>query len=254
MVSVVCSFARNACSSQAKSLLTNYTTMKKTVRFLAVAFISASLFVPFLSQAENVDTSTGTGKSVVSSWIEALDGKGDSNAIGKFKSAKENKKYKSANGVVSAVSDTSISITKGEKTYTFIVDEKTTVLRKFKGKATIGEITLGDTVSIWATAKTDGTAKIIWDRSIWRISLKGTVSGLDTAAGTFNVVIQKKEPHTGLFMTLTVPVQTNSATTYFIGDTAAAFTDLVDGQTVTVRGTWNIEGKYEIASKVTIAE
>lgn len=226
--------------------------MTKSLRILAVVVIAASFATPFLSKAEEVDTTPGTGKSVVKSWVQAEDGTGDANSIGKFKSAKENKKYVRVNGTVTAVSETSVTIEKGSTSYTYVVDANTAVIRRFKGKASIGEVSVGDVVSIWTTKKADGTAKLIWDKSIWRISVTGAVADLDTTAQTFNVVIEKKEPHTGLMMTLTVPVRTSSDTTYFIGDTAASFSDLTNGQTVKVRGTWNIEGKYEMASKVII--
>lgn len=228
--------------------------MKKTLRILAVAAVSAGLVTPLLAHAEDVDSTPGTGKSVVKSWVQAEDGKGDAISIGKFNAAKANKKYVRVNGTVTAVSETSITVEKGSTSYTYAVDANTAVIRRFKGKSSIAEVSVGDTVSVWATKKTNGTAKLIWDKSIWKVGITGVVADLDTTSGTFNVVVSRKEPHTGLMMTLTVPVRTSDATKYFIGTTPASLSDLADGQTVKASGVWNMEDKYLQSGKVVITQ
>lgn len=244
--------------------------MKKVISRVPALALAAALAVaavmPLASRAGNEgrsgDTEPGRGNSIMSSWVRAVDGSGDANAIGKFNRNEANKSLVRANGTVKVVSASSITVTtfskNGEgvvtaKDYTFTVDSSTTVIRKFKGTASIAEVGVGDKVKVWATSLTDGTAKLIWDKSIWWIALNGTINALNSTDMTFNLLVSRKEPQTGLMMTMTVPVKTSSATTYFKADgTAGLFTDLADDQKVAVRGSFNTVGKYVWAKKVTI--
>lgn len=201
--------------------------------------------------------------------------KASRNAIGLFNRNKANKKLYFVNGQVSAVSPTSISVSVTyknvsasqenattfsvepvattfsiepigvtTKTYIFAVDENTIILRKFKARTGINEVAVGDKVMIWATKMTDGTAKLIWDKSIWFASTSGKVSALDTTAKTFTLTITKHR------VEYTTTVKWDDVTTVWQGDTAKAITDLANGQVVKIQGSWNSVGKYLYAKKI----
>src|SRR5204862_372628 len=70
------------------------------------AALAAAAVVPLASRAGNdshsEDTEPGRGNSVSSSWVKAVDGNGDANAIGKFNRNEANKNLAKANGTVKA--------------------------------------------------------------------------------------------------------------------------------------------------------
>ncbi len=230
--------------------------MKKgLLRFMAPV-VALGMIVPAVVGA-HADREEGSSTPVESaSWVKAVDEHGDSNSIGMFNRDEANKNLVKVNGTVTAISATSITVKKGDTTttYTFTIDSNTKIIRKFKGHATVGEVMVGDQVRVWATSLTDGTAKLIWDKSIWWVALKGVISNLNTTTKTFDLTISRKEPETGLTMTLTIPITTSSDTSYWMGDPAVAkaFTDLANGQTVKIRGTFDKVAKSVWASKITI--
>lgn len=236
--------------------------MRKTLVRFATLAAALSMLAPVAARAStSTDQEPGRGNSIMSSWVHAVDVNGDANAIGKFNSNEANRSLVRVNGTAKAVSTTSITISQfslnsaGDltvKDYTFTVDSSTAVIRKFKGTASIAEVAVGDRVGIWATSKTNGTAKLIWDKSIWWVALSGKIADLNSTTATFNLVVSRKEPQTGLTMTLVMPVKTSSQTTYFMGTTVKAWSDLANGQTVNVRGSFNFVGKYLWAKKITI--
>lgn len=213
------------------------------------------VILPSFGQAGGVDFEPGRGVSALTSWVSAVDVHGDANAIGKFNSAEGNKHYVKVEGSVTAISSTAITVLSKSKSksYTFTIDSTTKIIRKFKGTAAVSEVQVGDAVRVYATALTSGTAKLIWDKSIWWVSLSGTLANLDSTAKTFNLIVSRKEPQTGLTMTLTVPVKTTDTTTYWLADgTAKAWTDLANDQKINVRGSWDVVNKIVTASRVTI--
>lgn len=236
--------------------------MHKNFLRLAALATAAGMLAPFMASAHTVDSEPGRGGSSLSSWVKAVDGNGDANAIGKFNSNEANKSLVRVNGKVKAVSSTSITVTQYSldsagapvvKDYTFVVDSTTVVIRKFKGTASIAEVSVGDKVGIWATSKIGGTAKLIWDKSIWWVALSGKISDLDATAMSFNLVVTRKESQTGINLTMTVPVRATSSTTFMKADgTVGAWADLANGQNVNVRGTFDRVWMLVWAKKVTI--
>ena len=237
--------------------------MKRLITSLASFGVLAMVLAPLGASAS---TSTAGLAKFVHPENKAVDLKGDSNGIGKFNSNEANKNLKRANGKVTAVSATSITMAvkndddtdeDGVTLYTFLVDANTKVLRKFKGTAKINEVAVGDQVKVWATALTDGTAKLIWDKSIWWVSLKGKISAIDTTAKTVTLRLSWEVGHKGkiiLRRPYQLTVKTDDMTKYFQGLTEKAFTDLVVDQRVAVRGSWNKVGKYVLAGKISILQ
>lgn len=229
--------------------------MKRLLSVAAVFGLVAALALPTVSAAKGSNRSI---KALLNPT--AIDKKADANTIGKFNRVKENKKLWHVNGRVTAVSATSISVavttldnangnanaTLTTTTYTFAVNDRTIVIRKFKGKSAIHEVAVGDRVMIWATSLTDGTARLIWDKSIWLVSLNGKITNLNADAKTFTLVVTRKG------VEYSTPVKTDDQTVYLMGDTAKTFADLANDQRVTVRGSWNSVGKYTLALKVTV--
>lgn len=199
----------------------------------------------------------------------AIDEKGDANAIGVFNSEHKNTKRRVVSGTVTAVSSTSITVQVGSgssdsnsntnttnsnssstvKTYTFTVDTNTKVIRKYKGTATINEVAVGDKVQVWGTALTNGTAKLIWDKSIWYAEVSGKVSNLNTTTSMFTFVVTMK----GVQYTTTVKY--DSMTTFLMKDgTTTTSAAVANGQTVKVRGAWNTVGSYLLAKRLVIMQ
>lgn len=214
--------------------------------------------VPSMAQAGNSDSDhePGRGSSALTSWVSAVDVNGDATGLSRFRTNENNSHLAKVTGVVTAVSSSSISVNVTKNSvvtgYTFSVSSATKVIRKFKGTATIAEVLVGDTVRVYASSLTSGAAKLIWDKSIWWVALSGKISGLNTTDKTFNLVVTRREPQTGLPMTLTVPIKTNDATIYEMNHSAKAFTDLANDQSINVRGSWNSVAKVVTARKVTI--
>lgn len=211
--------------------------------------------MPFMAAARENGSSTPVQYN---SWVKATDEKGDANALGKFHSNTLNKHLFVFTGNVTAVSASSVTVKRTSSsgvvtTYTYTVDTTTAVIRKFKGTASIADVTVGDKVQVWSTLRTGGIAKLIWDKSIWRVDLKGTVSALDTTAMTFTLTVTRKEPETGLQMTLAIPIKTTATTAYWDGITPITFGDLTNGEVVKLVGTFDTIGKYVTATKVRTA-
>lgn len=238
------------------------------MRKILVGLPLLALVFTLVAPAAEAKVSTRGLPKYLHSEESALDGKGDRNGLGLFKRSSESKSYVFVNGKVTAVSSTSITVEVRAKNddgtittspYTFAVDATTKVIRKFKGTASIAEVAVNDRVMLWGTKLTDGTAKLIWDKSIWWGQIKGTVTDVNTTTETFKLVLRQKQTEGGLTKTVSASVKTHAGTTYWFGTdpvTAATFADLssamTDERKVTVRGSWNSVGKYFLASKVTI--
>lgn len=238
--------------------------MKKALLTLPLLALLAGLIAP----AAEAKVSTRGLPKFLHSEESALDGKGDRNGIGLFRRMEATKSYVFVNGRVTAVSTTSITVEVKSKNddgtittapYTFAVDATTKIIRKFKGTASILEVAVNDKVMLWGTALTNGTAKLIWDKSIWWGQISGTVTDVNTTAETFKLVLRQKQTKSGKTITVSATVKTHSGTTYWFGSdpvTPATFADLTTAMNaekkVTIRGSWNSVGKYFLASKVTI--
>lgn len=197
----------------------------------------------------------------VSPGTDAADKDGDRNGIGQFNRQEANKSLYHVNGKIKTVSDTSVTVDVSSKdeagvvtvtSYTFAIDTTTKIIRRFKGTAKVDELTVGHKVKVYATALTDGTAKLIWDKSIWWLRLAGKVVQLNDEDKTFQLQIPKRNDK-GQLKTYLVKVKTNASTTYVNSDsTAATWDDLDNMDTVRIRGSWNSVGKYLLAKVITI--
>lgn len=228
--------------------------MRKKILGLSTVALVAAMVLPLAVGAKTVNKLSNPDS------IEHT----DSNTIGKFNSENHNKKRHVVSGKVTAVSATSITVSIGSghtendnsngnsntnststvKSFTFIVDANTMVIRKFKGKSDITEVMVGDTVMVWADKTTGGTAKLIWDKSTWWVGIAGTVSNLNATAKTFTLTITKDK------IDFSTTVKFDSSTTFWKGTTAKTFGDLVNGQKVHVRGSWDSVAKVLLAGKV----
>ncbi len=191
----------------------------------------------------------------------AIDGQGDNNGLAKYKKHSENRHLKQVVGVVTAIvapvtdpkTDGSITIKKSNgKSYTFSFDSTsstkyTTFLRKYKGTATWNEVMVGDSVHIFASKLEKGKAVIVWDKGIWSAEVKGVVSNLNSTTMAFTLTVTKG----GIEYTTTGKYDT--LTTFMMKDgTAKTAADLANGQTVKIRGTWDMVGHFLLAKKIVI--
>ena len=187
---------------------------------------------------------------------QALDHKGDDNGVRAWNKFALDNAYVYVKGTVSAVSANSISVSVKHHTedgsatitssYTFSVDANTKVIRKFKGTAAINQVMVGDTVSIWGSDLTSGHARLIWDQSIWWVTLNGKISAVSTDSFTLAL----KGP---LGITVSTTVKTDSSTTYMMDDgTTKTFADLAVGQRVNIRGAWDSVNSWVLAKRIVI--
>lgn len=234
--------------------------MRKVLLSAVALALVGGMLVPTMSEAKS--------KPKFSNPV-AIDGHGDRNGIGKFNSENKEKKRRVVSGIVTAVSATSITVEVGvsqsdkdknenansnantnttvtKKSFTFTVNSSTKVIRKFKGTAAISEVMVGDRVQVWATSLTNGTAKLIWDKSIWWAEARGKISNLNATAKTFTLTITKNK------IEFSTTVKANDLTTYWQDGVAKTWTDLANGQTVVVRGTWDAVNSLFLARKITI--
>lgn len=213
--------------------------------------VAATMLLPMATMAR------GTEHPRLKSPV-ALDAKGDDHGIKAYNSERKNKKHRFVTGTVTAVSATSItvSVTKpadantntvaSTTSYTFAIDSHTNYDRKFHGTANADEIQVGDTVQVWATSLTNGTAKLIWDKSIWWVDLKGTVSNLNTTTMAFTLTVKY------LGQDVSTTVKYNATTKFMMGSTAKTAADLANGQTLRMRGSWHVVGSWLLAKKINI--
>lgn len=230
--------------------------MRTLIKASSVA-LALTLLLPFVAEAKN--------KPMGAPF--AIDSLGDNNGLGKYKKHSVNGKLKQVVGQVTAVTDPvevtvdgktymqgTLTVKKSNgKTYTFNFDSTstnkyTTFLRKYKGTATWNEIMVGDAVHVFATKLVGGRAIIVWDKGIWWSEVRGVISNLDTVNKMFTLTVTIK----GIPFNTTVKV--DDLTTYRMGDTTKTFADLANGQTVKVRGSWNVAGSFFLAKKIVILE
>lgn len=196
---------------------------------------------------------------------EAADLKGDNNGIGAFNRNEANKQLKKVWGTVTEISDTSITIMSKfdrqnsttvttDTSYTFEIDSTTKILRRFRALSSVSEMSVGDQVRIWATSLTDGTAKLIWDKSIWWIRQTGTISNLNAVTETFSLLITRAAAD-GTTKTFSIKVKTNDMTLYVKADgTAGTWADLANDDQVRVRGVWNHVDREVMARNIRLLE
>lgn len=224
------------------------------VGFSALA-IAATLIVPAITSAKEKET-----KKPKLTTTTAIDEHGDNNGLAKFKKHSENKKLKQVVGVVTAITGPVAPSTEGTivvkksngKSYTFTFDSSlttkyTTFLRKYKGTATWNEIMVGDAVHIFATKLEKGKAVIVWDKGIWYTEVGGVVSNLDSTTKSFTLTVTKNH------IEYTTTVKYDAFTTFLMKDgTVKSATDLANGQTVKIRGSWDAVGKFLLGKRIVI--
>lgn len=226
--------------------------MRKILTAVAGFALLASLFgASTVAQAKD-----SHGNKFKASESQALDGKGDNNGVRAWNRFALDNAYVFVKGTVTAVSPTSISVSVNHHSedglttlttvYTFSVDTNTKVIRKFKGSAAINQVQVGDMVSIWGSDLTGGHARLIWDQSIWWVSLHGTISNLNTATNTFTLSFTSH----GIIVSTTI--KTDSLTVIMADGTPKTFADLANGQRVEVRGTWDAVNLWVLAKKINL--
>lgn len=240
--------------------------MQKTLVRFSLLTAALAMVLPAAAQAGE------TQARYISGATEAADFHGDSKGIERFNSNEGNARVKRVHGDITAVSATSITVktpaavdeeaadkkdnnsaVEPATSYTFAIDSNTRVIRRFNGQSSVSELSVGDEVKVWATKLTDGTAKLIKDKSIWWLRLGGKAVDVNDTAGTFRLLLPLRK--SGRLRTFSGEIRTSAATQYYQADgTAATFTDIDNNDKVRVRGVWNNVGYYLNARKVWLAE
>lgn len=140
-------------------------------------------------------------------------------------------------GKLTAKTDTTLTVEKDGKSYTVNIDSKTQLRRRFWGKATLAEMSVGDTLNIiglWADdVKTTINARLVRDISVQKRFgvFLGEVKSL-LGNGWVMSTVGTKRPD----QTVTV-----SATTKFVNrkEETIAQADVAVGHRVRVKGLWD---------------
>jgi len=138
-------------------------------------------------------------------------------------------------GTLTAKVGNTLTVTKGNKSYSVLVDSKTQLRRRFWGKATLDEMQIGDTLNVigkWTDdAKTSIQAKMIRDISIQKRNgvFIGTIKSLSGNSWIMETVKRGSQ-------TVTV-----SPSTRFVNrkGESIAQSDILTGHKVRVKGLWD---------------
>lgn len=137
-----------------------------------------------------------------------------------------------------------------KKEVTVLVDAKTKFVRKYWGKSSLGELTIGDKLDVTVKTNEDGTvtASRVKDNTLqwtWKVH-NGVIEDLDATAKTFTLKQNEKK---------SVKVLVNDKTKILVppySSTSSTFADLQNGQIAHIRGTINNKTKVITASLVRI--
>ncbi len=131
-----------------------------------------------------------------------------------------------------------------------LVDAKTKFVRKYWGKSSLEELTIGDKLNITAKTNEDGTltARLVKDDTLhwtWKVH-NGVIDGLDATAKTFTLKQNNKK---------SVTVKIDAKTKIYVPPytaTGSTFADLQNGQIAHVRGIINNKTKIITASFIRV--
>jgi len=149
-------------------------------------------------------------------------------------------------GTISAITGTTLTVkAKDGKTYTVLTDDKTQFRRRFWGKGSLSEMSVGDMVNVigkW----TDDTHTVIQARLVRDLSIKkrnGVFFGTVQSVSSSGFVIQTRKRGT-----LTM---TTSASTKFVNRKEETITkaDVIVGHRIRVKGLW--DSKLNTLTEVT---
>ena len=158
---------------------------------------------------------------------------------------KKNNSKANIKGVITALSENTLTVSSDGKTYTINISQSTqetqgTILkRRYLGKATSAEFSVNNKVKVMGTWTNDEHSVInasrIWNLSIskYRGAFVGTVQSIDSTTIVFDPV--KRERHTAYL----------SATTKYLNRNlqSIVLTDIKIGHKVRIRGTWDKSNK-----------
>lgn len=136
----------------------------------------------------------------------------------------------------------------GGKEITVKIDEKTKIVRKYYGKSSLEELTVGDKLHIVVKTNEDGTvtAQTVRDDSL-HITLKvynGNIESLNVASSSFVLKQNAKKSFT---------INTDAKTKFVVPDVASStFANLKVGDRAHVRGVINTKTKVITASVVRV--
>ena len=137
-----------------------------------------------------------------------------------------------------------------KKEITVFVDANTKFVRKYWGKSSLEELTVGDKLDVRVKTNENGivTATIVKDDTLhwtWKVH-NGVIEGLDATAKTFTLKQNNKK---------SVTVKVDAKTKIFIPNASATstFDGLQNGQIAHVRGIINTKTKIITASLIRVS-
>lgn len=137
-----------------------------------------------------------------------------------------------------------------KKELTVVIDANTKFVRKYWGKSSLEELTVGDKLDVRVKTNEDGTltATLVKDDTLhwtWKVH-NGVIEGLDATAKTFILKQNNKK---------SVTVKVDAKTKILVppySSTSSTFADLKVGQVAHVRGVINTKTKIITASLVRV--
>lgn len=223
--------------------------MKKSV--LALSFLSVTILLPSSVLARDFDgvnpSFKAERKELRSDFNEKIQElrEGFKQKIGGLKS----QMAKIAGGEITAISGTTLTVSKDDKTYTVNTDANTHFQRHFWGKSSLAEFSVGNKVNVHGKF-TDDTKTTILARLVRNLSIMkrhGVFLGDVTAKNSDNFVINSKNrgEQTVFFNSTTKFVKRNQ--------TALTYAELQVGHRVRVKGLWD-KSSNEITETVQVKD
>ena len=144
-------------------------------------------------------------------------------------------------GTVSAVSGNTISVSSWLGTWQVFAANATMV----PANSTLADVKVGDAVKVSGTLGTGMSinATVIKDKSVEKRAFVGTISNVNTTAGTFTLATEKSG---------NVTVATNGNTQISINGVASVFTNLTNGMKASVKGSFNAVTNVVTADSVKV--
>jgi hypothetical protein len=138
-----------------------------------------------------------------------------------------------------------------KKEITVLVDANTKFVRKYWGKSSLEELTVGDKLEVRVKTNEDGTviATLVKDDTLhwtWKVH-NGRISNLDATAQTFTLTQNNKK-----IVTVKVDAKTKILVPPY-SSTSSTFADLKNDQIAHVRGIINTKTKVITASLIRIS-
>lgn len=204
--------------------------------FLFIGFLN-NFFFPVLAQDSTLPARIRTREKIQAQTQEQIQEKIQEKIKERIqeRTTLKNKMAKILQGEITAISGTTLTVKKDDKSYTIKTDDNTRFRRHFWGKSKLSEFSVGDKVDVWGIW-TDDSQTTILAKMIRNLSLQKRY-------GVFFGTVKSKETSSFVLTTL----KRGEQTVYFDSNTKfinrkgekIAYDEIKSGDRIGVRGLWD---------------